>query len=175
MAQLRPVKLARLRKSFAMLGIAVTALCFTLPAHAKPPSAAACVAAHRAVTEPGGEAIAAAPLDEVAVKAKAAAEFTQCATQLFGPAATPRAAECEPDLYTLPVLLLYRADGQNRAQAEADLARPGNEDGSPAAARRTVAMLAFVYQGPGPAGEGATAWIAKRTDDWTAQCLAGQR
>ena len=169
------MKFEKLRKILSTVGLAVMASSFGCSALAEPPSAAACVAAHRAITDQEGETSAAAPLDDVAVIAKAAAEFTQCATQLFGPAVGARAAACEADLYTLPVLLLYRADGQTRLQAQADLQRPGNEDSSPAAARRTADMLAFVYQGRGPAGGGATAWISKRTDEWTSACLLGQR
>lgn len=155
--------------------MASAALSLSFSALAKPPSAAACVAAHRAVMEQGAETNSSSPRDEVAIKAQAAAEFAQCATVVFGPAATARAAACEADLYTLPVLLLYRVDSQTRSQAELDLKRPGNEDSSPAAARRTANMLAFAYQGRGPTSETASAWIEKRTDEWTSACLSGQR
>ena len=170
-----------LRKTFAMLGLVGIASLASIsagagfPAHAQPPSAAACVAAHRLVIEQRADSDTAAATDDAAVKAQAAAAFTQCSTQRFGPTAAVRAPVCEADLYTLPVLLLYRADGLSRSQALADLQRPGNEASSPAEARRTADMLAFAYQGRGPTGEGGSAWIAKRTDEWTRACLNGQR
>ncbi|WP_124450949.1 hypothetical protein [Paucibacter sp. KBW04] len=111
---------------------------------------------------------------EAKSQAVAAKGFAACAQRIYGEAVLPRLAACEFDLATLPVVLLYRVDGQSRKEALADMTRNGGLGDGSEQARRAPLMLAFAYQGPAPkTGEGRT-WIDRRVADWTEQCLAGR-
>lgn len=111
---------------------------------------------------------------EAKSQAVAAKGFAACAQRIYGEAALPRLAACEFDLATLPVVLLYRVDGQSRNEALADMRRnDGLGDGSEQA-RRAPLMLTFAYQGPAPKTGESRAWIDRRVADWTEQCLAGR-
>lgn len=112
--------------------------------------------------------------NEAKSRAVAAEGFAACAQRIYGDGAQARIAACEFDLSTLPVILLYRVDGQSRAAAAADLKRAGGLDDGGEQARRAPLMLSFTYQGAGPVVGQSRAWIDRRVADWTEQCLAGR-
>ncbi len=135
------------------------ALLLPLPAHAAP-DAAACVAVHGSTAQgEGAEA--------------ARAVFRQCALREYGASAEPRIEACTADLYTLPVILLYRSDGLSRAEALADMKRDAQLDDGSDEARRAPRMLDFAYQGAGPVAGKSEAWIRQRVNEWTDRCLRG--
>ncbi|WP_310386099.1 hypothetical protein [Roseateles sp.] len=135
-----------------------------------PAIALACAAEHELAGEQGR---ASEQEDQDAADAKgkqaAKAAFERCALLRYGPSSAPRIEACEADLFSLPVILLFRVDGTSRSDALADLKREdAHEDG------RVAAMLAFAYQGRGPAKTQGPAWMAERVKDWTDRCLAGR-
>jgi len=111
---------------------------------------------------------------EAKSQAVAAQGFAACAQRIYGEAVLPRISSCEFDLATLPVVLLYRVDGQSRKEALADMTRNGGIGDGSEQARRAPVMLAFAYQGPAPKTGESRAWIDRRVADWTEQCLAGR-
>ena len=123
--------------------------------------AAACVAEH-------GQAAQGDAGDEAA-----RAAFKSCALREYGTAAEPRIEACTGDLYTLPVILLYRSDGLSRAAAWADMNRDAQLDDGSDEARRAPRMLDFAYLGAGPVAGKSEAWISQRVNEWTDRCLRG--
>jgi hypothetical protein len=139
----------------ALLALAVTGA----PAQAAP-DAGACVAEHARVAEAeGAEA--------------AQAAFARCARKAYGAAVEPRIERCTADLFTLPVVLLYRSDGLDKSAALADMKRDEQTDATTPEGRRTLLMLDFAYQGSGPASRTSDAWMNQRTAQWTDRCLRG--
>ncbi|MDC8786228.1 hypothetical protein [Roseateles koreensis] len=107
-------------------------------------------------------------------QAVASKGFDACARRIYGEGVAERIAACEFDLSTLPVVLLYRVDGQSRASAWSDLQKEGGLSDGSEQARRAPVMLAFAYQGAGPVVGQSRAWIDRKVADWTEQCLAGR-
>ncbi len=97
--------------------------------------------------------------------------FERCAARV-APRSTPeQRAVCGADLDTLPVILLYRADGVTLAEARRDL-REGTAAGGVEAAR-AEAMLRFSYEGMAPRKGAAEHWVQQRLQAWVARCLSG--
>jgi hypothetical protein len=148
----------------------VKALVLALLVVAMPALAVDCAAEHELAGEQGrsGEQD-----DQDAADAKgkqaAKAAFERCALLRYGPSSEARIEACEADLFSLPVILLFRVDGASRSDALADLKREeAHEDG------RAKAMLDFAYQGRGPAKNQGPAWMAQRVNEWTDRCLSGR-
>ena len=97
--------------------------------------------------------------------------FERCAARVAPRSLPEQRAQCGSDLDTLPVILLYRADGVALPDARRDL-REGTAaaaDGIEAA--RAEAMLRFSYEGPAPRKGAATRWMLERQQAWVARCL----
>jgi hypothetical protein len=131
--------------------------------------AAECVAEHELAGEQGRAGEPDQDLADAQGKEQAKAAFERCALRHYGPSSESRIGACEADLFSLPVILLFRVDGQSRSQAWADLKREdAHEDG------RAKAMLAFAYQGRGPVKNQGPSWMAERVKEWTDRCLSGR-
>ena len=138
----------------------------TLPATAQ---AADCVTEHERAGEQGRADEQDPDAADAMGKQEAKAAFERCALLRYGPSSAPRLEACEADLFSLPVILLFRVDGASRTVALADLKREdAHEDG------RAKAMLDFAYQGRGPAKNQGQAWMAERVKQWADRCLAGR-
>ncbi len=124
------------------------------------PDAGACVAEHARVAEADG-----------AEAARTA--FASCARKAYGEAAEPRIERCTGDLYTLPVILLYRGENLSKSAALADMKRDGQTDAATPEGRRALLMLDFAYQGSGPGQAPVESWLSQRTVQWTDRCLRG--
>ena len=124
------------------------------------PDASVCVAEHARVAEADG-----------ADAARAA--FASCARKAYGGAVEPRIERCTGDLYTLPVILLYRGENLSKNAALADMKRDGQTDAATPEGRRALLMLDFAYQGAGPASDPTETWLHLRTVQWTERCLRG--
>ena len=99
--------------------------------------------------------------------------FERCAARIAPQSRPEQRALCGADLDTLPVILLYRADGVALSEAQRDL-REGTAaaaDGIEAA--RAEAMLRFSYEGAGPRKGAAGTWMRERQLRWVARCLQG--
>ncbi len=131
--------------------------------------AAECVAEHESAGEQGRAGAPDPDAADARGKQEAKAAFERCALRHYGPSSEPRIEACEADLFSLPVILLFRVDGQSRVAALADLKREdAHEDG------RARAMLEFAYQGRGPAKDQGPSWMAERVSEWTDRCLSGR-
>ncbi|MEJ6004394.1 hypothetical protein WG899_02465 [Paucibacter sp. AS339] len=177
----------------AVIGLAM-ALCVSQPVWAQkgkpaPLRSTECVAAHAAAVQagdaPNGPEAAASAASSAAsegelgwadsrVQQYAREAFMRCAIRNYGAAAEARAEACAADLYALPVILLFRVDGQSRVAALADLQREGALNDGSDYARRAPVMLNFAYQGAGPAKGQGPAWIDGRVTAWIDQCLSGR-
>jgi hypothetical protein len=146
----------------------LAALLFAMPALAQT-KAAECVAAHELAGEQGRSGEQDQDAADAQGKEQAKAAFERCALRHYGPGSEPRIEACEADLFSLPVILLFRVDGQSRVAALADLKREdAHEDG------RARAMLEFAYQGRGPAKDQGPNWMAERVNEWIDRCLSGR-
>lgn len=97
--------------------------------------------------------------------------FERCAARVAPQSKPEQRALCGADLDTLPVILLYRADGVTLADARRDL-REGTAvlaDGVEVA--RAASMLRFSYDGAGPRKGAAERWMRERQQAWVARCL----
>ena len=146
--------------------LALSALMVAMPALAQTVD---CAAEHVV----GGEQGRSGEQDQDTADAKgkqdAKAAFERCALLRYGSDSAPRIEACEADLFSLPVILLFRVDGHSRAAALADLKREdAHEDG------RAKAMLEFAFQGRAPAKGQGPAWMAERVKQWTDRCLSGR-
>ncbi|MDL5034033.1 hypothetical protein QRD43_19190 [Pelomonas sp. APW6] len=97
--------------------------------------------------------------------------FERCAARVAPHSHPEQRALCGADLDTLPVILLYRADGVALADARRDL-REGTAllaDGLEVA--RAESMLRFSYEGAAPRKDGAARWMRERQEAWVARCL----
>ena len=97
--------------------------------------------------------------------------FERCAARIAPQSLPGQRALCGADLDTLPVILLYRADGLALHEAQRDL-REGTAaaaDGIEAA--RAEAMLRFSYDGAAPRKGGTERWMRERQQAWVARCL----
>ncbi|MBT9494005.1 MAG: hypothetical protein IV107_17055 [Paucibacter sp.] len=136
---------------------------------ALPAMALDCAAEHELAGEQGRAGEQDQDAGDAKGKQEAKAAFERCALLRYGPDSAPRVDACEADLFSLPVILLFRVDGASRSDALADLKREdAHEDG------RAQAMLAFAYQGRGPAKGQGPAWMAERVKQWTDRCLSGR-
>jgi hypothetical protein len=144
----------------------LSVLLMPMPALAQ---AAECVAEHERAGVQGRAGEPDQDAADAQGKAQAKAAFERCALRHYGPSSESRIEVCEADLFSLPVILLFRVDGQSRSEAMADLKREdAHEDG------RAKAMLAFAYQGRGPAKDQGPSWMAERVKEWTDRCLSGR-
>ena len=158
--------MAQARQYSFVKALALSALLIAMPALAQ---SLDCAAEHELAGEQGRASEQEQDAADAKGKQEAKAAFERCALLRYGPESAPRVEACEADLFSLPVILLFRVDGQSRAAALADLKREdAHEDG------RAKAMLAFAYQGRGPAKDRAPAWMAERVKEWTDRCLAGR-
>jgi len=139
--------------------IALLALAATGAAQATP-QAGACVAEHARVAEADG-----------AEAARAA--FARCARKAYGDVLPAQLGRCTEDLYTLPVILLYRSDGLGKNAALDDMKRVDPLDAASPEGHRALLMLDFAYQGSGPANGQSDTWMNQRTAQWTDRCLRG--
>ncbi|MCV2368832.1 hypothetical protein [Roseateles oligotrophus] len=158
--------MAQTRQYPFVKALALSALLITMPALAQ---IVDCAAEH----ELAGEQGRAGEQDQDAADAKgkqeAKAAFERCALLRYGPKSAPYIEACEADLFSLPVILLFRVDGQSRSEAMADLKREDAHEDA-----RAKAMLAFAYQGRGPAKSQGPVWMAERVKEWTDRCLSGR-
>ena len=97
--------------------------------------------------------------------------FERCAARVAPQSLPAQRAQCGAELDTLPVILLYRADGVALAEARRDL-REGTAvlaDGVEVA--RAESMLRFSYDGPAPRKGTAERWMRERQQAWVTRCL----
>ncbi len=95
--------------------------------------------------------------------------FERCAARVAPRSRPEQRALCGSDLDTLPVILLYRADGVTLAEARRDLREGSTAEGVEAA--RAEAMLRFSYEGAAPRKGAAERWMRERQQAWVARCL----
>ena len=95
--------------------------------------------------------------------------FERCTARVAPRSLPEQRMACGSDLDTLPVILLYRADGVTLAEARRDLREGSAAEGLEAA--RAEAMLRFSYEGPGPRKGATERWMRERQQAWVARCL----
>ncbi|MEO3713645.1 hypothetical protein [Roseateles flavus] len=110
-------------------------------------------------------------IDDARLRHWAEQGFERCTARLVPDSSPGQRAACGADLDTLPVILLYRADGLPLKEARRDLREALAQGVDGLEAGRAEAMLRFGYEGTGPRKGDTSAWLRERQERWVARCL----
>ena len=113
-------------------------------------------------------------IDDARLRHWAEQGFERCTARLAPDSSPGQRATCNADLDTLPVILLYRADGLPLNEARRDLREALAQGVDGVEASRAEAMLRFGYEGSGPRKGDTSAWVRERQERWAARCLQGR-